>query len=49
MTSADKKVQDYIETEREREEGHQDTRAKNHECENKDPQLGCDPGIDVAG
>ena len=25
MTSADKKVQDYIETEREREEGHQDT------------------------
>jgi hypothetical protein len=39
----------YIETEKEREEGHVDTREKNFECENKDPNLGCDPGIDVAG
>ena len=23
--------------------------AKNFECDNKDPNLGCDPGIDVAG
>ena len=46
---AENKVQDYIETEEEREEGHQDTRAKNHECENKDPHLGCNMGIGVAG
>ena len=39
----------YIETEEEREEGHVDTREKNFECEDKDPHLGCDPGIDVAG
>ena len=39
----------YIETEKEREEGHVDTRENNFECENKDPHLGCDPGIDVAG
>ena len=39
----------HIETEQEREEGHVDTRKKNFECENKDPHLGCDPGIDVAG
>ena len=39
----------YIETEKEREKGHVDTREKNFECENKDPHLGCDPGIDVPG
>ena len=39
----------YIETEKEREEGHVDTRERNFECENKDPRLGCNPGIDVAG
>jgi hypothetical protein len=39
----------YIETETEREEGHVDTRERNFECENKDPHLGCDMGIDVAG
>ncbi|CAB1056212.1 hypothetical protein D1BOALGB6SA_948 [Olavius sp. associated proteobacterium Delta 1] len=39
----------HIETEEEREEGHVDSREKNFECENKDPHLGCDPGIDVAG
>ena len=39
----------YIETETEREEGHVDTRERNFECDNKDPHLGCDLGIDVAG
>ena len=39
----------YIETDEERERGHVDTRAANFECEEKDPNLGCDPGIDVAG
>jgi hypothetical protein len=43
------KVQNYIETDDEREEGHVDTRRQNHECENKDPHLGCNLGIDVAG
>ena len=41
--------EDYIETEKEREEGHVDTRKKNFDCEDKDPHLGCDMGIDVAG
>ena len=39
----------YIETEKEREEGHVDTRERNFECENRDPRLGCNLGIDVAG
>jgi hypothetical protein len=43
------KVQDYIETEDERSEGHTDTRDANFECEDKDPNLGCDMGIDVQG
>ena len=43
------KTQDYFETDNEREEGHIDTRSKNFECENKDPHLGCDMGIDVQG
>jgi len=43
------RTDNYIETEKEREEGHVDVREKNFECENKDPHLGCDPGIDVAG
>jgi hypothetical protein len=30
-------------------DGHVDTRARNHECENPDAHLGCDLGIDVAG
>jgi hypothetical protein len=33
----------------EKDEGHVDTREKNFDCEDKDPNLGCDPGIDVAG
>ena len=49
MTTTDKKVQNYIESDQEREEGHQDTRTANHDCENKDPHLGCDMNIDVAG
>lgn len=43
------KGQSYEEHDSEREQGHEDTRARNFECENKDPHLGCDPGIDVAG
>jgi hypothetical protein len=46
---ADKNIQDYSENERERENGHVDTRADNFECDNPDPNLGCDLGIDVAG
>ena len=43
------KVQEYVETDEEREEGHVDTRFNIFECENKDPCLGCDLGIDVQG
>jgi hypothetical protein len=43
------KVDNHIETEQERNEGHTDTRHHNFECENPDKSLGCDPGIDVAG
>ena len=43
------KVQNYIEYDEEREQGHEDTRYKNFECENPDPHLGCDLGIDVMG
>ena len=39
----------YIESEQEREEGHLDTREENFNCENKDPNLGCDLGVDVPG
>ena len=45
----DRKVQNYMEYDEEREQGHVDTRSTNFECENKDERLGCDPGIDVAG
>ena len=41
--------QSYVESEKEREEGHVDTRAKNFECETPDKNSGCDPGVDVAG
>lgn len=43
------KVQNYIEHDQEREEGHVDTRGRNFDCDTKDEHLGCDPGIDVAG
>ena len=42
-------AQDYFETEEERDAGHVDTRHGNFECDRPDPNLGCDPGIDVAG
>ena len=45
----DKRFEDYVESDKERSEGHADTRYKNFECENPDKSLGCDPGIDVAG
>ena len=34
-------VQDYL---GDNDTGHEDTRAANFECENPDPQPGCDPG-----
>ena len=42
------KTQDYFD---DNNEGHVDTREKNFECEDekKDPNLGCDMGIDVQG
>lgn len=43
------KFKDYVETDKERSEGHVDTRQSNFECENPDKRLGCDLGIDVAG
>ena len=43
---ADTKTQDYFD---DNENGHVDTRSGNLECENKDPNLGCDMGIGVAG
>lgn len=51
MAGKDKrdKVQNYVETDAEREQGHKDTRKAIQECETPDPKLGCDPGIDVAG
>ena len=42
-------VQDYIESDQEREEGHMDTRYRNFECDTPDPALGCNLGIDVQG
>lgn len=48
VVMVDKKVHVYIEGDREREEGHVDTRESNHECETAD-SIGCDHGIDVAG
>ena len=41
--------QSYIETDKEREEGHVDTRHNNFECEKPDKHLGCDMGIDIQG
>ena len=45
----EEREQSFFESEEEKEEGHEDTRFKNFECESPDPHLGCDPGIDVAG
>jgi len=43
------KEESFVESDQEREAGHEDTRSRNFQCENKDEHLGCDPGIDVAG
>lgn len=43
---AENKTQDYTE---DSNEGHVDTREANFQCEKPDKNLGCDPGIDVAG
>jgi hypothetical protein len=37
----------YVESEEQREAGHEDTRHKNIECESK-TRLGCNLGIEVA-
>ena len=42
-------TQDYFETDTDRTEGHIDTRQHNFTCDNPDPRLGCDLGIDVQG
>ena len=47
-SKSENREDNYIETDEERNRGHVDTRSKNFECENK-TNLGCDPGIDVAG
>jgi hypothetical protein len=41
--------QSTVESDREREEGHVDTRSRNFECDAPDPALGCDLGVDVQG
>ena len=46
---SEKRVDSYIESDRERNQGHVDTRSRNFECDSPDEHLGCDPGIDVAG
>ena len=46
---SEKSVESYIEDDKERNEGHLDTRHNSFECENPDEHLGCDLGIDVAG
>ena len=43
---AEDKIQDYSD---DNNEGHVDTREANFECDDKDPNLGCDLGIDVMG
>lgn len=45
---SDNREENYIESDEERNRGHVDARSKNFECEKK-TNLGCDPGIDVAG
>ena len=40
------KVEDYVETDEEREQGHQDTRSANLGCEEP---AGCPRDVDVAG
>jgi len=42
------KDHNYIESDDEKESGHEDTRYKNFQCE-INSKLGCNLGIDVAG
>jgi len=42
------KDHNYIESDDEREAGHEDTRYKNFECETNS-SIGCNLGIDVPG
>lgn len=49
MRTEEDKFQNYTESEKEREEGHVNTRCCCDCCYNPDPNLGCDLGIDVAG
>ena len=49
MKKKSERVEQYIESDKEREKGHEDTRGKNFKCDDPDPNLGCDMGIDVAG
>ena len=43
---AENRSQDYWDSSN---EGHVDTREQNFKCDNPDPHLGCDLGIDVQG
>ena len=43
----DERIQDYFDDNS--DEGHVDTRKLNFSCENPDPHLGCDLGIEVQG
>jgi hypothetical protein len=43
---SENKTEDYWEDD---DNGHEDTREKNFECEKPDEHLGCDMGIDVQG
>jgi hypothetical protein len=44
--STNDREDNYIESEEERESGHEDTRYNNFGCDNA---LGCNLGVDVAG
>ena len=43
---AENRTQDYWDN---GSDGHVDTREQNFKCDNPDPHLGCDLGIDVQG
>lgn len=48
ITMSSHNEHNYIESDEERESGHEDTRHLNFECESFD-SIGCDTGVDVAG
>jgi len=43
------RVDNYIESDRDRKKGHVDTRSNSFECDRPDEHLGFDLGIDVQG